>query len=146
MEVVVVVAVEDIPLKNEAASPRQMGHVRLDCKDVSQISFWSKTNLRILDTYLQPLVDTLGMEFVATGKDSKCLSDLKIAHADDASGLIVLRTVTSISEKNNPDLYHVLIQFQEELENRFSKKKKNLQTKGTQDLPVCGEHFDIRFG
>ena len=35
MEVVVVVAVEDIPLKNEAASPRQMGHVRLDCKDVS---------------------------------------------------------------------------------------------------------------
>ena len=59
---------------------------------------------------------------MATGKDSKCLSDLKIAHADDASGLIVLRTVTSISEKNNPDLYHVLIQFQEELENRFSKK------------------------
>ena len=31
-EVVVVVAVEqDIPLKNEAASPRQMGHVRFDC-------------------------------------------------------------------------------------------------------------------
>ena len=102
MEVVVVVAVEDIPLKNEAASPRQMGHVRLDCKEIREIVkifFWSKTNLTILYTYLQPLVDTLGMEFVATGKDSKCLSDLKIAHADDASGLIVLRTVTSISEK-----------------------------------------------
>ena len=45
MEVVVVVAVEDIPLKNEAASPRQMGHVRLDCKDVSQISFLVKNKL-----------------------------------------------------------------------------------------------------
>ena len=39
IEVVVVVAVEDIPLKNEAASPRQMGHVRLDCKDVSLVRF-----------------------------------------------------------------------------------------------------------
>ena len=34
---------------------------------------------------------------MATRKDSKRLSDLEIAHADDASGLIVLRTVTSIS-------------------------------------------------
>lgn len=34
-EVVVVVALLeqlDIPLKNELASPRQMGHVRFDCK------------------------------------------------------------------------------------------------------------------
>ena len=55
MEVVVVVAVEDIPLKNEAASPRQMGHVRLDCKEIREIVkifFWSKTNLTILYTYL----------------------------------------------------------------------------------------------
>jgi len=41
-EVVVVVAVEqDIPLKNEAASPRQMGHVRFDFSHLSTHLEWN---------------------------------------------------------------------------------------------------------
>lgn len=46
---------------------------------------------------LEPLVNTFGMELMATGKNPKRLSYFEIAHADDASGLIVLRAVTSVS-------------------------------------------------
>ena len=58
---------------------------------------------------------------MATRKDSKRLSDLEIAHADDASGLIVLRTVTSISATKSKifSKQPVLIYFKE-LENRFA--------------------------
>ncbi len=51
--------------------------------------------------YLKPLVDTLGVELVSAGQDPQGLADLEIAHANDASRLIVFRTITRISEKIN---------------------------------------------
>lgn len=53
---------------------------------------------QITNAYLEPLVNTFGMELMATGKNPKRLSYFEIAHADDASGLIVLRAVTSVSK------------------------------------------------
>lgn len=44
-------------------------------------------------SHLEPFVHALGVKLVAAGQHSQGLPDLKVAHADHAGGLIVLRAV-----------------------------------------------------
>ena len=48
-------------------------------------------------TYFEPLVDALGMKFVAAGQNSQGLPNFKVTHANHASSLVIFRAVTGVS-------------------------------------------------
>ena len=63
-------------------------------------------------TYFEPLVHALGMELVTAGQYTKGLPDLKVAHANNASRLIVFGAVSRISGKTKGELiFTSLLQF-----------------------------------
>ena len=52
--------------------------------------------LKRLKNYLKPLIHAFCMEFMSTRKHSDNLPRLKVTHADNADGLIILITVRSL--------------------------------------------------
>ena len=57
--------------------------------------------------YLQPLINTFGVEFMTTWQYSKCLPNLKITHANDTSCLVIFSTVSRIPK--NIRIYKITI-------------------------------------
>lgn len=100
--VVLLLAVPELLLlvasgKKSEALPRQIGHVRFDCKrnvhKITNRSTHANTTIEITEeniwvTYAKPFVNATRMKLMGTGQNAQRLSGLKVRHANHTARLI----------------------------------------------------------